>query len=103
MTSLSSRQYSNRKWMLTMDDFPVKDKKRARRRQDKMRMRQKAEKIAKKIFNVRYFNEEVTLDWSIKNAEHLKSCSCHMCGNRRKYDGKTRQEIKADLQMEDYK
>ena len=34
-------------------------------------------------------------EWAVKNANHLKACSCAMCGNERKYGkGKERLTLK---------
>ena len=33
---------------------------------------------------------------SVKDAEHLATCSCISCGNKRKNEGKTLQEIRAE-------
>jgi hypothetical protein len=90
-----------------MDDFPTKNKKRADRRHQKMKMRNKAEKVARNrlisSYSQSYYDDEFIEDWSTKNAEHLKSCSCHLCGNKRKHFGKTLQEKKAEFAEMDYK
>ena len=54
---------------------------RARRRSEKERMKRKAERIG----------------LSTDLADHLKSCSCYLCGNARKHHGPTRQELREDL------
>jgi hypothetical protein len=90
-----------------MDDFPTKNKKRADRRHQKMKMRNKAEKVARNKFSHSYYvqsnYDEFIDDWTTKNAEHLKNCSCHLCGNKRKHLGKTLQEKKAEFAEMDYK
>lgn len=79
-----------------MDDFPVKDRKRAERRADMHRMKSKAKRIARN----RGYDEEECQRW-VKFADHLKSCGCWMCVNPRKtFKEKTIQEYKAE---ENYK
>lgn len=83
-----------------MDDFPVKNRKRAKRRAALQRMKLKAIRYAKT--KGRYF-WDVYEDAKpfIKKAEHLQSCDCWMCQNpRRVFKEKTLQEKKAD---EDFK
>lgn len=63
-------------------------KKRARRRADLQRMKVRA---------LRLF----PLDVHATVAEHLKFCSCLLCGNSRRYVGRTLQEVKADLRQSD--
>lgn len=56
-------------------EIPLKDKtKRANRRQKNLNVKVKAKKIYKEQG-----------DKAIKYADHLKTCSCHMCGNQRRY------------------
>jgi hypothetical protein len=75
-----------------MDDFPVKNRKRARRRADMKRMKRKAIRIARS----KGFNEEDAAKWAT-NADHLQSCDCWMCVNpRRTFKEKTLQEYKAE-------
>ncbi|MFK8252655.1 hypothetical protein [Ancylobacter terrae] len=57
--------------------------KRARRRRDLMRMKAKARRV-------RPYNP------SAKDAEHLATCSCWMCCNRRRIDGPTLQELRLE-------
>ena len=59
------------------DDFPTKNRKRALRRHLRMRAKRKARQIAKWI--------GLDQDRTERNAEHLKNCSCMICGNPRKY------------------
>lgn len=60
---------------------------RAQRRSDKERMKKKARKL-------------FPHDKDAKLADHLASCSCHMCGNARKHYGhKTMQEVRSDLAL----
>jgi len=57
--------------------------KRARRRRDLARMKDKAHRVR---------------PWSpraVKEAEYLAACSCWMCCNRRRIDGPTVQERRA--------
>lgn len=76
---------------------------RALRRHHKNRMKAKARYIAGVIW--RYAMGDTRSDDAVenmvKNADHLKSCGCQMCGNPRrvgweKSKGKTRKEIQAD-------
>ena len=53
------------------------DAKRSQRRAQKARMKDRARKI-------------FPGDPNAKNADHLKSCSCFMCGNPRKFEKKKR-------------
>jgi len=60
--------------------------KRARRRSHVVRMKKRALKLCE-----RYYGREN----AVKYANHLKVCSCGMCGNPRKFAGeKTLQERK---------
>lgn len=62
-------------------------KKRSLRRHHLQRMKKKAKKVY-------WFNEP---EKAITLADHLASCSCHMCGNPRKFfKEKTLQEKKFD-------
>lgn len=56
---------------------------RERRRRDKARMKRKARKL-------------YPHDPNAKLADHLTTCSCAMCCNRRKIEGPTRQEKLTD-------
>lgn len=61
---------------------------RARRRHDLLRMKSRAWRVAKYSWGRRD-------DWlhkAEKLANHIKSCSCWMCGNARKWNGPTIQE-----------
>lgn len=61
------------------------DTKRALRRHHKNRMKSKAKKVY----------HWLTEKQAIKAADHLKTCSCYMCGNPRKYkEGPTMQELR---------
>lgn len=62
----------------------------ARRRSDLNRMKKKARRIYRH-------------DKSSKLANHLAACSCHMCGNPRRYypNEKTMQERRAILTQEE--
>lgn len=62
-----------------------KDKKRSLRRHYKNRMKTKAKKIY----------HWLKPEQAIKSADHLKVCSCYMCGNPRKFkEGPTIQELR---------
>lgn len=77
-----------------MEDFPTKDRSRARRRFLKQKMKQKAKRIAK-VFGW-------DIDRTVKDAEHLASCGCRMCKNPREvFHEKTIQEYKADEDFKD--
>ena len=85
-------QSENEQRWYNVDDFPVKNRKRARRRADMNRMKRKAIRIARN----KGFNEEDSARWTM-NADHLKSCNCWMCENpRRAFKEKTLQEYKAE-------
>jgi hypothetical protein len=62
------------------DDFPEKNKKRARRRQLMEKTKQKARRIARQ----NHWDEDAT----VRLAEHLKNCSCYICTENRKRSGK---------------
>lgn len=50
---------------------------------NRTRIRSKTKRIAKMYLNP---NEEVVIShWVNKNSNNRKPCSCHFCGNRRKY------------------
>ena len=75
-----------------MDDFPIKNRtKAAKRRADRIRMIEKAKEVGKLQFRYSatiYTQEELDnmVDtWARHHAENLAACSCHMCGNARKY------------------
>lgn len=74
------------------DDFPEKNKKRNIRRKQKQKKIQKAEDIFSQRYHMDKLNERYTHDWAIRHADNMKSCSCYMCGNRRKYEGESRKE-----------
>lgn len=69
---------------------------RALRRHHKQRMKAKA----RRVYSIWQANSglgaspEEIRDQTILTGDTLKGCSCHMCGNRRKYEGLTLQEIK---------
>jgi hypothetical protein len=60
-------------------------KGRADRRAARARMVGRALRIAR-LYGIRS-NERFA--WARQNADHLKMCSCWMCGNQRKYLGET--------------
>jgi hypothetical protein len=62
--------------------------KRARRRAHLQRMKAKARLLFPHDLHARL-------------AEHLKVCSCPLCGNARRYLGLTLQEVKAELRRND--
>lgn len=74
--------------------------KRAERRHHLRRMKTKAERIYWQSPLAKYFGDSSPM---IKTANHLKSCSCYMCGNPRKwFKEKTIQELKSDLDCREY-
>jgi hypothetical protein len=83
------------------NDFPTKNRKRAKRRFMKQKMKQKARKIAKYVFGwgTRYrewYDEQWIDKWSCQAADNLKACDCYSCSNPRKNKEKTIQEKKMD-------
>jgi hypothetical protein len=75
--------------MSNKDELPKKSRNRARRRHLMMRARAKARRVAEWI--------GWDVDWTVKNADHLKNCSCLVCGNPRKHwNEKTIQEKRMD-------
>jgi hypothetical protein len=77
--------------------------RRAVRRHHKFRMRKKARRIFNSWGNSTWGDySHYSFLQEGKYADHLKSCSCHMCGNPRKFwNEKTRQELKAKLKTEE--
>ena len=80
---------------------------RAWRRHQKQLTRRKAANIAKKwsgIFDDPEFAKQ-QVDFAVKNADHLKSCSCDSCCNPRRSEWvkekRTWQEIQADLKLKE--
>lgn len=59
--------------------------KRALRRHHLQRMKAKA----KRVYHF------CSPQQAVKYANHLQLCSCHGCGNRRKYEGQSLQEARA--------
>ena len=70
-----------------------KNKKRAERRAQKERMLRKALKKAEMFYASDDF-EEWKKRWAVRHADNLKSCSCWMCCNPRRYGEETLQEKK---------
>lgn len=67
----------------------MKDIKRALRRHHRQRMIAHAQRIL--YMGMRPSNPAMQ-DWALRNYDHLKKCSCWMCGHRRKWYGPTIQE-----------
>jgi hypothetical protein len=61
-----------------------KNMKRAERRSQKERMLRKALRKVEAYYVTEDF-QEWKERWARKHADNLASCSCHMCGNPRKY------------------
>jgi hypothetical protein len=81
-----------------MNDFPTKNKKRAERRYRNQVQKQKAIRFAEQSSWFMNIPEEAI----IKNADHLASCSCWVCGNPRKHFNElTIQEKRAILSEHD--
>lgn len=79
-----------------MEDFPKKDRSRAKRRFLKQRMKRKARWISKYIWGKKDTNKDA------KIADHLAFCDCLCCQNPRKtYKEKTLQERKAEDDAKD--
>jgi hypothetical protein len=78
-----------------MDDFPIKNRKRAKRRYMKQKMKSKARKIAKYVWGWgrrSWFREDDIEHFACHAADNLKLCSCEMCRNPRRNGEKTIQE-----------
>lgn len=80
------------------DDFPTKNRNRAKRRYLKQKMKQKARKIAKYVFGwgTRYRSEWYSDDhiehFACRAADNLKLCSCEGCRNPRRNKQKSLDE-----------
>lgn len=81
---------------------------RANRRHHKERMKAKAKRIAGAIWGYALsgFERDDIVENAVKNADHLKACSCEMCCNPRrsgwvKGKGKTFKEIQAEDDLRD--
>lgn len=76
-------------------------KKRAIRREQEIRKKNKAKKIMKESWG--YPDDMIDEKRIGKTAStHGKPCSCPMCGNPRRHFGeKTRQETKADIKTDE--
>ena len=59
-----------------------KSKRRAIRRHHRGRMIRRARRVMPAYLR----------DWAIRKHDHLKSCSCYLCGNVRKWNGPTVKE-----------
>ena len=67
----------------------MKETKRALRRHHRQRMIAHARHVL--YIGMRPSDPEMQ-EWARRNYNHLKKCSCWMCGNRRKWHGPTIQE-----------
>ena len=64
---------------------------RAFRRSQQQRMNKHAENVFRNVWQI---DDEDWIKWGIRKfANRLKMCSCMVCGNRRKHEGKTAQEL----------
>ena len=61
---------------------------KARRRHDEQRKKAKAARVLTSSFGFTCLTPKTIGMW----AANMKPCSCHGCGNRRRYEGETRQE-----------
>ena len=66
----------------------MKDTKRALRRHHRQRMIARARRVMWYLA----FNDTERHEWARRNHDHMKVCSCWMCGNPRKREGPTTQE-----------
>ena len=66
---------------------------KSRRRAIRRHHRRRVIRRARWIFDVCYGDLDLG-DWAAKNHDHLKKCSCWMCGNFRKTEGPTYQELR---------
>ena len=69
----------------------MKDTKRALRRHHRRRMIAHARHVLSTIYGREYTAEELKRA-ARRYHDHLKMCSCYLCGNRRKWGGPTLQE-----------
>ena len=77
-------------------------KKRAIRRDQEIRKKNKAKRIMKENWG---FSKDMITERSVglTASTHGKPCSCPMCGNPRKYwNEKTRQEVLEDISDSEY-
>lgn len=82
-----------------MADFPKKDRRRAKRRFLKQRMKKKARWLSKYVWSRGRWDN---IDKDVKLADNLAFCDRWCCQNPRKtLKEKTLQEKKADLDMKD--
>jgi hypothetical protein len=75
----------------------MRSSKRALRRSQ----RQNKIKRALRTYVAASLSNEERQDWAVRNYNHLKRCSCSMCGHRRKWEGLTVQERRALLSLKD--
>jgi hypothetical protein len=77
----------------------MNEQKRARRRHDLARMKERAIRVAK-VHASSSGQAKVLARIYMKHAEYLKCCSCWLCGNRRRHHGKTIQELRQEFACE---
>jgi hypothetical protein len=75
----------------------MRSTKRALRRSH----RQNKIKSAQRTYIASGMSEEEKKEWAIRNYNHLKRCSCWMCGHRRKWQGLTMRERRSLLLLKD--
>ena len=68
----------------------MKNTRRAIRRHHRQRMIARA----MKSFRGANFPQESRRKWAVRSYDNLQRCSCWMCGHRRKWYGKTVQELR---------
>ena len=77
----------------------MRSTKRAVRRSQ----RQNKIKRALRMCMAAFLSDEERQNWAVRNYNHLKRCSCSMCGHRRKWEGVTIQERRVLMSLEDDK
>lgn len=75
-------------------DFPIKNKKRADRRKEKIDKFRHAKEVADHLFSKWPEGEKWKTNWAKRHTDNLKACSCWMCCNPRRIGEITIQEKK---------
>jgi hypothetical protein len=75
----------------------MRSTKRARRRSQ----RQNKIKRALRTYATSMMTGDERRRWATRNYDHLKKCSCWMCGHRRRSEGSTLQERRFLLSLTD--
>ena len=68
---------------MTDSEALARSSKRSMRRHQRLRM------LAKALRSLKFseMNESERIHWALRQLDQLKSCSCWMCGNPRKFEG----------------